>query len=113
MPVGGIKETCPLKKMTFAPFVFQVMLSKEDRLALPVFAQQGHWSLPGAFWRWMSGGWPEALEAGRALREVLSSFLSKASSSLLHFVLTRAESMSFHPPCSIQIPKLPLFPAIF
>lgn len=38
--------------------------------------------------------------------------LSKASSSLLHFVLLRAEPTFFHPPHPIQTPKLPLFPAI-
>ena len=64
------------------------------------FLEMGVWRLARGF------------GAGRALREVLSSLLSKASSSLWHFVLLRAEPAFFHPPHPLQIPKLPLFPAI-
>lgn len=42
----------------------------------------------------MFGGWQETLDAGRVLRELLSSLLSKAASSLTFFLLIRAEPIS-------------------
>lgn len=112
----GTKETCFLTKNDICSFCFPDNDLQRGQLALPVFAlsragYRATASLSGALWRWMSGGWQETLEAGRVLREVLSSLLSKAASSLTFFTHKSRADFS-HPPPFVQFPKLPSFPAI-